>query len=84
MGAKGKREEVEEMEDGVAAEIEVEEEDAEESVPELFKGPTLEDPWQRWPAGGEPIQEVPVRSVDGDAQALGAVLASDRTLLAGR
>jgi len=67
MRAKGKREEVEQMEDGVAAEIEVEEEDAEESVPELFKGPTLEDPWQRWPAGEEPIQEIPVRSVDGDA-----------------
>ncbi len=56
------------MDDGIAAEVEGVEEDAgEESVPEFFKGPVLEDPWQRWAAGEEPIQEIPVRSVDGDA-----------------
>ena len=46
----------------------LEEEDGDdEPVPELFKGPVLEDPWRRWPAGQEPIREIPVRSVDGDA-----------------
>jgi len=39
----------------------------EESIPELFKGPVLEDPWGRWPAGEEPVRDVPVLSVDGDA-----------------
>jgi len=55
------------MEDGVTTGIDGAEKEAEESVPELFKGPLLEDPWGRWPAGEEPIQEISVRSVDGDA-----------------
>ena len=38
-----------------------------ERIPDLFKGPVLEDPWRRWPAGQEPIREITVRSVDGDA-----------------
>jgi len=39
----------------------------EEPIPDLFKGPVLHDPWHRWPAGSEPIREIGVRSVDGDA-----------------
>lgn len=39
----------------------------EKPVPDLFKGPILQDPWHRWPAGREPIREIGVRSVDGDA-----------------
>jgi DNA-binding CsgD family transcriptional regulator len=39
----------------------------EDRIPDLFKGPLREDPWRRWPLGQEPIREIPVRSVDGDA-----------------
>jgi hypothetical protein len=45
----------------------VEEEEEEERIPDMFKGPVLEDPWHRWAPGEEPIREIAVRSIDGDA-----------------
>jgi hypothetical protein len=42
------------------------EEDDEEEVPEMFKGPLREDPWGRWPAGEEPLKQVEVYALRAD------------------
>jgi hypothetical protein len=42
------------------------EEDDEETVPEMFKGPLREDPWGRWPAGKEPVRQVEVYALRAD------------------
>lgn len=49
-------------------EDELREENDDDRVPEMFKGPLREDPWGRWPAGQEPVREVEIyalRANDG-------------------
>ncbi len=50
--------------------LDITEEDDDEtsanSLSDWFHGPLKEDPWQRWPAGQEPVRELEIRHVVGD------------------